>query len=171
MARKPGSPTVFDDHEKRNSLNLSRLDPFEDDADQIYRSSRGRGGDPQWGLMFLTAAKNGNAAKLEELLGQDPPVNIRDPIDHAAALHYIAAFDARPALRVVMKSDALDYLVRDREGRLPSELAREVGNDDAMARLLMIKEMRQAQARGIDPRSLYKVSARRPTKTSARIDP
>jgi hypothetical protein len=40
-------------------------------------------------------------------------------------------------------------------------LAREYGRDDAMARLLLIKEIRQAQAQGIDPASLYKRPARK----------
>src|SRR5260370_3612469 len=90
----------------------------------------------QLGLQFLNAAKRGDAKKMKELLSRGLPVNLIDPDDRAAALHYIAAYDARPALRVVMKSDKLDYLVRDREGRLPSELAREFGHDVARARLL-----------------------------------
>ena len=35
-----------------------------------------------------------------------------------------------------------DFLVCDWEGRLPSEIAREYGHDRAMARLLLIKEVR-----------------------------
>jgi ankyrin repeat protein len=114
------------------------------------------------GVEFLKAAKRGDADRLKQLLDQDAPVNFLDRADHATALHYIAAYDARPALRVVLKSDKCDFLIRDRAGRLPSELAREYGRDGAMARLLLIKEMRQAQAQGIDPGSLYKVSARKP---------
>jgi ankyrin repeat protein len=113
------------------------------------------------GKELLNAAKRGDAAKAQRLIEQDAPVNYANARDRATALHYIAAYDARPALRVILKSKDLDYLVRDRDGRLPSELAREVGNDDAMARLLMIKEMRQAKARGVDPTSLYKISARK----------
>jgi len=114
------------------------------------------------GFEFLKAAKKGNARRLSELLQQDAPVNLVDPVDHAGALHCIAAYCARPSLRVVIKSDKIDFLIRDWEGRLPSEIAREYGHDDAMARLLAIKEIRQAQARGIDPVSLYKISARKP---------
>ena len=103
------------------------------------------------GLEIIKAAKECNASKLQQLLDQNAPVDFSDPSHHATALHYIAAYGARPALRVVLKSAECDFLVRDREGRLPSELAREYGHDDAMARLLLIKEMRQAQAQGIDP--------------------
>ena len=115
------------------------------------------------GFEFLKAAKKGNARRLSELLQQDAPVNCVDPVDHAGVLHYIAAYCARPSLRVVIKSDKIDFLIRDWEGRLPSEIAREYGHDDAMARLLAIKEIRQAQAQGIDPGSLYKISSRNPT--------
>jgi hypothetical protein len=121
------------------------------------------GGNPhmKFGWQVLDAAKNGDARTMKELLGPNLPVNVIDPDDRATALHYIATFGARPALRVIVKSRNLDYLLRDGEGRLPSELAREFGHDDAMARLLLIKETRQAKARSIDPTSLYKVSARR----------
>jgi ankyrin repeat protein len=114
------------------------------------------------GLAFLRAGKTCDPVSIQQLLDQDAPVNLVDPVDHATALHYIAAYDARPALRVLLKSGKCDFLIRDRNGRLPSELAREFGRDDAMARLLLIKEVRQAQAQGIDPGSLYKLSARQP---------
>jgi ankyrin repeat protein len=114
------------------------------------------------GKELLKAAKRGDAANLQRLIDQGAPVNFTDQTDHAAALHYIAAHDARPALRVVLGSGKCDFLIRDREGRLPSEIAREYGHDRAMARLLLIKEIRQAQAQDIDPGSLYKLSSRKP---------
>ena len=116
----------------------------------------------QLGLEFVEAARECHAAKLQRLLDQNAPVNFIDPVDHAAALHYIAAYRARPALRVILKSGKCDFLIRDGQGRLPSQLAREYGHDDAMARLLLIKEVQQAQAQGIDPMTLYRRSARKP---------
>jgi ankyrin repeat protein len=92
---------------------------------------------------------------MSELLEEGAPISMQD---HGTALHYVAAYGARAALRVLLKSGECNYLVRDRKGRLPSQLAREFGHDDAMARLLIIKEMRQAQAEGIDPVSLYRRS-------------
>jgi hypothetical protein len=73
-----------------------------------------------------------------------------------------AAYGARPALRVLLNSGGCDFLVRDWEGRLPSEIAREYGRDREMARRLLVEEMRQARRQGIDPGSLYKISARNP---------
>jgi ankyrin repeat protein len=114
------------------------------------------------GLQVLRAAKKGDYVELRDLLSLGAPVNFVDPVDRATALHYVAAYQARPALRVLLNSGKCDFLVRDWEGRLPSEIAREYGRDRPMARLLLIKEMRQAEAQGIDPINLYKISARKP---------
>jgi hypothetical protein len=113
------------------------------------------------GQGLVKAAKKCNVVELKRLLDLNAPVNYFDRSDQAGVLHYIAAYGARPSLRVMLKSGRCDFLLRDGRGRLPSELAREFGHDDAMARLLLIKEMRQAQAQGIDPSSLYKISAHR----------
>jgi ankyrin repeat protein len=98
------------------------------------------------GRQFVQAAKECNARKLKLLLDQEAPVNYKDPSDKMTALHYIAAYRARPALRVLLKSGKCDFLIRDGQGRLPSQLAREFARDDVMARLLLIKEIRQAEA-------------------------
>jgi ankyrin repeat protein len=90
------------------------------------------------------------------------PVNFVDPVDHATALHYAAAYGARPALRVLLNSGGCDFLIRDWKGRLPSEIAREYGRDREMAHPLLAEEMRQARRQGIDSGGLYKISARKP---------
>jgi ankyrin repeat protein len=109
----------------------------------------------------VQAAKECNARKIQQLLDQNAPVNYADSEDQATALHYVAAYRAPPALRILLKSGKCDFLIRDGQGRLPSQLAREFGRDPAMARLLLIKEIRQAQAQNIDSDSLYKRSARK----------
>jgi ankyrin repeat protein len=113
------------------------------------------------GLELVEAARECNAAKLQQLIDRKAPVDYMDPVDRATALHYIAAYGARPALRVILKSGKGNFILRDGQGRMPSQLAREYGRDGAMARLLLIKEIREAQARGIDPARLYKRSARK----------
>lgn len=98
---------------------------------------------------LLRAAENGDAARLGELLARGVPVNSRDPDTGATALHYAAAQGARRALRVLLRDGGSDHLIRDKQGRLPSELAGLYGNDPAMARLLLRKEAEQARASGI----------------------
>jgi ankyrin repeat protein len=113
-------------------------------------------------MTLLKAAKKGDAVIVQLLLDIGAPVNFADPFDHATALHYVAAYDAHRALQVLLKSGKCNFLVRGWEGRLPSEIAREYGRDREMARRLLIEEMRQARHQGIDPGSLYKISARQP---------
>ena len=100
-------------------------------------------------VRFLRAAENGDAARLGELLARGVPVNSRDPDTGATALHYAAAQGARRALRVLLRDGGSDHLIRDKQGRLPSELAGLYGNDPAMARLLLRKEAEQARASGV----------------------
>jgi ankyrin repeat protein len=120
-------------------------------------------------FMLLDAAKIGDEQQVQELLNRGAPIDFADPVTGATALHYAAAYAARPVLRVLLRHDRCNFLVRDNRGRLPSQLARQSGRDPAMARLLLIKEIRQAQARGIDPGSLYRRYARKPGSSDLHI--
>lgn len=95
---------------------------------------------------FLRAAENGDARRLELHLAKGVPVNSRDRATGGTALHYAAAHGARGTLRVLLKTGRCDFLIRDKRGRLPSELAGLYGRDPAMARLLLKNEVRQARA-------------------------
>jgi len=101
------------------------------------------------GEELISAAQNCDARKLQALITKSAPVNYQDPETGATALHYVAGYDARPALRVLLKTGQCDFLIRDNEGRLASELAGTYGHDPAMARLLLAKEKQQARERGI----------------------
>ena len=98
---------------------------------------------------FMTAAQRGNADTLKSLIDYGFPVNYKNPRTGLTALHLVAAYKARKALRVLLKTGKCDFLVRDMEGRLPSEIAFLYGKDPAVARLLGIKERKQAKAAGI----------------------
>ena len=67
------------------------------------------------------------------------------------ALHAAAGSRARPAIRVLVQHWP-DFLIRDRQGRLASELAYLYGEDPAMAHLLGIRERKNAIATGRDVR-------------------
>jgi len=86
-------------------------------------------------------------------------VNYPDPRTDAAALHYVAAQGARPAFRVLLKSGRCDFLIRDKRGRLASELAGVYGRDLAMERLLLKKEIAQARRQGVPLEEIYKTSS------------
>lgn len=101
------------------------------------------------GQEFLKAAERGNAALVAAFLQEGFPASYQDPQTGESALHIAAAGQGRKVLRVLLTVKALDYLLRDRQGRLASELAYTVGEDPAVARLLGIKERKQAEADGV----------------------
>jgi hypothetical protein len=47
---------------------------------------------------------------------------------------------------VLARQPDCNFILRDRHGRLPSELAYDFGNDPALSRYLTIKEFKQAKA-------------------------
>lgn len=99
---------------------------------------------------FLRAAREGDDRRLDRLIAKGAPVNSRDPATGATALHYAAAYGARGALRVLLRSGKCDFLIRDKYDRLPSELAGLYGHDPVMARLLLKKEVQQARDRKLE---------------------
>lgn len=101
------------------------------------------------GRTFLKAAEQGDADSLLAFIHEGFPVNYQDPRTGETALHIAAACQARPALRAILKTGECDFLIRDRQGRLSSEMAYVYGEDVAVARLLGNKERKQADAQGI----------------------
>ena len=152
--RWPGIPRS-DPDDARHYYERKRPDKFDKRREEREKQR------PEQGLALLAAAKRGDTARVETLVRDGAPVNFIDPVHHATALHYLAAYDARRALHILMSTEKCDFLVRDWKGRLPSEIAREYGRDREMARHLLTEEMRQARRQSIDPGGLYKVSSRK----------
>jgi ankyrin repeat protein len=98
---------------------------------------------------LLGAAQRGDATSMQLLIDDGALVNQQDKQTGATSLHYAAAYHARAALRVLLKSGKCDFLIRDKAGRLASEMAGVYGNDPAVARLLRRKELAQARGQGI----------------------
>ena len=101
------------------------------------------------GREFLRACERGNPETIKIFLEAGMNVNYQDPQTGQAALHVASATKARAAIRVLLVAAQCDYLIRDKRGRLPSELAYLYGHDPALARLLGNKERKQAEAQGI----------------------
>ena len=101
------------------------------------------------GREFLHACERGNPETIKIFLDCGMDVNYQDPQTGQAALHAASAARAREAVRVLLATGKCDYLIRDKKGRLPSELAYLYGRDPALARLLGNKERKQAEAQGI----------------------
>ena len=101
------------------------------------------------GREFLHIARRGNLRMLTGFIEEGFPVNWQDARNGQSALHVASAAKARKALLVLAESGRCDFLLRDKEGRLASEMAFLFGDDPAAARWLRIHERRQAAAKGI----------------------
>jgi hypothetical protein len=108
------------------------------------------------GEQFLAAAEDADPERLDALAARGAPVNYHDPRNGATALHYVAAQGARPALRVLLKTGQCDFLARDDDGLLVSEMAGAYGRDLVMERLLLMKEIRQARQTGVPFDHIYR---------------
>jgi len=104
---------------------------------------------------FFQAVRVGDMKVLQnEYANAGANVNIQLPGTKASALHYAAGTRSRQVLLWLGQFKELDYLLQDREGRLPSAVAYEVADDPVIGCYLTKKENEQARARGIDIRTL-----------------
>lgn len=103
----------------------------------------------QLGEALLNAAQRGDAMSMEGLITAGASVNIQDKQTGATPLHFAAAYGARSALRVLLGTRRCDFLIRDKAGRLASEMAGLYAGDPAVAKLLRMKERAQADSEGV----------------------
>lgn len=101
---------------------------------------------------FQCAAVAGELAKVEELI--DSVVDINLPMGGAGGtvLHVIAECQLIDVFNVIRKRPDLNYLVKDNEGKLPSQWAMNSYEDVGLGTFLKRKEMQQARREGIDYR-------------------
>ena len=101
------------------------------------------------GRAFVEAARDGDGDLVRAFMEEGFPMLYSDERTRETALHAAAGSRARPAVRVLVQHWP-DFLARDRQGRLASELAYLYGEDPAMAHMLGIKERKNAKATGRD---------------------
>lgn len=97
---------------------------------------------------LLEAVKENSLNATKAALQRDANPNWQDDAG-MTALHHAAATGARTALRALVSSGKCDYLIADKLGRYPSDLAIEWSRDFAVARLLTTKRLQQADAQGL----------------------
>jgi hypothetical protein len=118
-------------------------------GDELLPQLRGDRTMNNLGREFLQAAKRGNAPMVGAYIEEGFPPNFQDRLTLETALHISAATRARRVLRVLLDCGLCNFLLRDKGGRLASELAYLFGHDPAAARLLGTKERKQAEAQGL----------------------
>ncbi|QYZ64674.1 MAG: hypothetical protein HPY30_00900 [Gammaproteobacteria bacterium (ex Lamellibrachia satsuma)] len=101
------------------------------------------------GMIFLDAARRGNADKVKEIEKTGFPVNFKDPIHGMTALHYAASSSAKEVVRELVNSKKCDYLLRDQKGRTALDLSYEFGRHRSVERLLLNKTIGQAKQHGM----------------------
>jgi hypothetical protein len=99
------------------------------------------------GRAFIEAARDGDGNLVRAFIEEAFPIDYADPRTRETALHAAAGSRARRSVRVLAQHWP-DFLIRDRQGRLASELAYLYGEDPAMAHMLGIKERKDANATG-----------------------
>lgn len=93
---------------------------------------------------FMEAARHGDAQGVARGIEKGVDINYQDPRSLQTALHGAAATSGRDVVRLLVATNKCDYLLRDGQGRLASELAEKFGTYPAVTRLLKIKERQQA---------------------------
>lgn len=103
---------------------------------------------------FVIAASYGDLRYMKSLLEKGANVNFQEPTTGATALHFAASIKSREIINWLAKRDGIDFLIKDKEGRLPSALAFEVAESPVIGRYLAKKQAAQASEQGIDLKSI-----------------
>lgn len=101
-------------------------------------------------LLLFRAVQSSSESFIEQFIAQGANPNYQDA-DGMTALHHAAAMGSRAAIRALVKSGKCDYLLDDNEGRSAAQLASEMAQDFAVARLLTKRRIAQARALGVSP--------------------
>lgn len=123
-------------------------------ASRIRRPVRPPADESDIDLNFVLSASYGDLRQVKLLIDKGANVNFREPTTGATALHFAAALKAREMINWLVKQDGIDFLIKDKDGRLPSALAFEAADDPAIGRFLARKQAEQARERGIDLKTL-----------------
>ena len=92
------------------------------------------------GMKFLEAARTGDLENIELFLAKGFNVNFQHPTTGFTALHFVAATGTIETLKLLLATKDINYLIRDKNGRLPSLLAAAFNKNPAISRYLGAKE-------------------------------
>ena len=101
-------------------------------------------------MEFLYAVCEGNLRKVNQLIDAVEDINIRVAGTGGSALHMIAKYQLKDIFKVLRQRTDLDYLARDHEGRLPSQLAMSSEENVGLGALLIKLERQQAIKQGVE---------------------
>ncbi|MGQ0556018.1 MAG: hypothetical protein ACT4PN_08765 [Nitrospiraceae bacterium] len=102
---------------------------------------------------FLIAVCEGNVSKVERLIPSVKNINVRVGGTEGTALHIIAKYQLIDVFKILRRRQDLNYLAKDNEGQLPSDVAMTAYNNVGLDLFLLRKERQQARREGIDYRA------------------
>lgn len=98
---------------------------------------------------YYKVLDTGDYELLDSLFKRGFPINFISPFTGSPTIHALASTCSRKALEVLFAQPGVDYLIRDRVGRLASECAFVLGDDVELAEILSAKEKEQADRNGV----------------------
>lgn len=99
---------------------------------------------------------SGDHTMIFDILNADFDINAKGTnLYQMSALHCAARYSARFIMLELMKHKDIDYLAKDKEGRIPSVFALLGGTSHEVVCWLMAAEKRQAEKEGIDYETLH----------------
>lgn len=131
--------------ESKALRRLSRPRDVEDSNALVYAYTRAL---DRLGHDWIESARRGDVAAVRAWLEEGFPITHQDKLTGETALHAAAGSQARSVVRLLLPIWP-DFLIRDGQGRLASELAYLYGEDPALSRLLAIKEQKQHEAKPV----------------------
>lgn len=124
------------------ALNLSYDDREDANAERMSEKSID--------MEFLYAVCEGNLRKVKQLIDDVEDINIRVAGTGGSALHVVAKYQLKDIFKVLRQRTDLDYLARDHEGRLPSQLAMSSEENIGLGAFLIKMERQQARKKGVE---------------------
>lgn len=114
-------------------------------------------------IEFQHAVCAGDVQQVESLIDLVEDINRRIGGSGGTILHVIADEQLKDIFRIVRKRQDLNYLVKDNNGRLPSQLAMNSDEDVGLGTYLKRKEIQQARRDEIDYQRFAMGPASKPT--------
>lgn len=104
----------------------------------------------QIGVNFVDATFNADTKRFREIVSSGFNVNFIHPIKGYAAIHCIAHGRSRILIHAFLKAKNIDFLLKAKNGEVPSQIARRASGDFRLVRFWETMEKRQAKQRKID---------------------
>ena len=130
---------------ERASLGLLRSEYQESQKERMKT-------DTELAMDFLSASENGDRAFFDAYIKAGHDVNVQDPRTGLTALHISGGLSSKYQVRALVKSGRCNFLIRDAQKRLPSDVAFANSVYPEIHRYLSMLERRQAELNGVDLR-------------------